>query len=264
MRAPGLRPVGSILALLVTIAASDARAQTYQGTVRGAVRDATGVVPGVDVVLFNEETNAVRTSTTNAAGEYAFPNVPPGAYTIKAALAGFKTFESRGIRIGTQDALTLDLVLEVGEVRETIIVTGVTPVVEKARASIGTVLDQASLETLPNPGRNPFVLSTIAPTVIPTGSPQFVRMQDHNLSAMLSVAGGPRRANSYLLDGVPIGDLFNRAAIAPSIEAVEEVKVQISTYDAELGRTGGGVFNTTLKAGSNIWRGSTLYLERPE
>jgi hypothetical protein len=185
--------------------------------VRGAVRDATGVVPGVDVVLFNEETNTVRTSTTNAVGEYAFPNVLPGAYTITAALAGFKTFKSRGIRIGTHDALTLDLFLEIGEVRETVIVTGTTPVVEKASASVSAVLDQASLETLPNPGRNPFVLSTIAPTVIPTGSPQFVRMQDHNLSTMLSVAGGPRRANNYLLDGVPIGDLFNRAAIAPSI-----------------------------------------------
>jgi trimeric autotransporter adhesin len=264
MWAAGLRSIGLIPALLVAIAASDARAQSYQGSLRGAVRDATGVVPGVDVVLFNEQTNAVRTSTTNAVGEYAFPNILPGAYTIKAALAGFKTFESRGIRIGTQDALTLDLLLEVGEVRETVIVTGATPVVEKASASVSARLDQPSLETLPNPGRNPFVLSTIAPTVIPTGSPQFVRMQDHNLSAMLSVAGGPRRANNYLLDGVPIGDLFNRMAITPSIEAVEEVKVQISTYSAELGRTGGGVFNTTLKSGSNTWRGSMLYLERPE
>jgi trimeric autotransporter adhesin len=81
---------------------------------------------------------------------------------------------------------------------------------------------------------------------------------------MLSIAGGPRRANNYLMDGVLIGDVFNRAAIRASIEVVEEVKVQISTYDAELGRTGGGVFNTTLKSGSNTWRGGALYLERPE
>jgi hypothetical protein len=202
------------------------------------------------MVLLNEETNAPRIGTTNALGEYAFPNVVPGVYTIKAALAGFKTFESRNIRIGTHDALTLDLLFEVGEVRESVIVTGATPVLEKASASVSAVLDRASLETLPDPGR-PFVLSTVSPTVIPTGNPQFVRMQDHNASAMLAVAGGPRRANNYLLDGVPIGDLFNRAVIAPSIEAVDEVKVQISTYDAALGRTGGGVFNTTLKSGSN-------------
>ena len=108
MWAPGLRSVGPILALLVAIAASDARAQSYQGSVSGAVRDVTGVAPGAHVVLVNEETNTARMTTTNAAGEYAFPNVPPGAYTIKAALAGFKTFESRGISIGTQDSLVDD------------------------------------------------------------------------------------------------------------------------------------------------------------
>ncbi len=108
------------------------------------------------------------------------------------------------------------------------------------------------------------MISVIAPNVIPTGVPQFVRMQDQNATAMLSLGGGPRRANNFLLDGVPITDLFNRAAIIPSIEAVEEVKVQVSTYDAELGRTGGGVFNTTHKSGSNAWHGSALFLERPE
>jgi hypothetical protein len=80
---------------------------------------------------------------------------------------------------------------------------------------------------------------------------------------MLSLGGGPRRANNYLLDGVPITDLFNRAALIPSIEAIEELKVQVSTYDAELGRTGGGVFNTTHKSGSNTWHGSAVFLDRP-
>lgn len=243
--------VGPLLALLVATATVDTRAQTYQGTLRGAVRDATGVVPGVDVTLVNEQTNAARTTTSNTAGEYALANVLPGTYTIRAALAGFKTIESRGIRIGTQDSLTLDLVLEIGAVRETVVVLGTTPVIERASASVGAVLDRASLEMLPNAGRNPFVLSTVTPSVMPTGSPQFVRMQDQNQASMLSIAGGPRRANSYLLDGVPVDDLFNRAAFIPSLEAVEEVKVQVSTYDAELGRTGGGVFNATLRSGAN-------------
>ena len=88
-------------------------------------------------------------------------------------------------------------------------------------------------------------------------------MQDQNATAMLALGGGPRRANNFMLDGVPITDLFNRAAIIPSLEAVQEVKVQVSTFDAELGRTGGGAFNTTHKSGSNAWRGSALILERP-
>jgi len=90
---------------------------------------------------------------------------------------------------------------------------------------------------LPNPGRNPFVLSTTTANVLPTGSPQFVQMQDQNQASMFSIAGDPRRANNFLPVGVPVDDLVNRAAFIPSLEAVEEVKVQVSTYDAELGRT---------------------------
>jgi hypothetical protein len=255
---------GLFASLMLTLIPCGAEAQTHQGGVRGAVRDADGVAPGAGVVLVNEETAVERATTTNAAGEYAFPNVAPAIYTLRATLAGFKTFESRGIRVGTQEFLTLDVRLNVGEVREAITVTGASPVIDTTTASVGNLLDRRTLETLPNVGRNPFVISTITPNVIPTGVPQFTRMQDQNATAMLSLGGGPRRANNFLLDGVPITDLFNRAAIIPSLEAVEEVKVQVSTYDAELGRTGGGVFNTTHKSGSNAWRGSAMILGRPE
>ena len=255
---------GLFASLMLTLIPCGAEAQTHQGGVRGAVRDADGVAPGASVILVNEETAVERATTTNAAGEYAFPNVAPAIYTLRATLAGFKTFESRGIRVGTQEFLTLDVRLDVGEVREAITVTGASPVIDTTTASVGNLLDRRTLETLPNVGRNPFVISTITPNVIPTGVPQFTRMQDQNATAMLSLGGGPRRANNFLLDGVPITDLFNRAAIIPSLEAVEEVKVQVSTYDAELGRTGGGVFNTTHKSGSNAWRGSAMILGRPE
>ncbi len=251
------------LASWITAAASAATAQTYQGGVRGAVHDANGVVPGAEVVLINEETTLPRTTVSNEVGEYAFVNVLPGVYTLTVSLPGFKTFESRMIRIGTQDFLTLDVALEVGAVSEAITVTGTVLIIETTNASVGTLLERAALELLPNVGRNPFVISTVASNVIPTGIPQFVRQQDQNASAMLSLGGGPRRANNYLLDGVPIGDIFNRAVIQPSIEALEEVKVQVSTYDAELGRTAGGVFNATHRSGSNAWRGSALMLERP-
>ena len=83
------------------------------------------------------------------------------------------------------------------------------------------------------------------PNVVPSGDPQFVRQQDQTNASLLSLAGGPRRGNNYTLEGVAITDMRNRAVIVPSIEAVEEVKVQVSTYDAEMGRTGGGVFNTS-------------------
>ena len=252
--------VGSVLGS----PAPEVLAQSHHGNVRGVVRDASAVVPGAEVVLANEATGVVQTTTTNGVGEYAFSTVDPGTYSLRASLAGFKSFESRGLRVGTQDTVAIDIGLALGDVRESIVVTGATPVIERASASLGVTLERRALEMLPNPGRNPFILAASTAAVMPTGNPQFVRMQDQNQASMLAVAGGPRRANSYTLDGVPIEDLFGRAALVPSIEAVEEVRVQTAAYDAEAGRTGGGVFNTTMRSGTNTWRGSASYQTRPE
>jgi hypothetical protein len=251
---------GVVLILAVAISAA---AQTYQGGLRGAVRDPGGVVPGVEITLINDQTSVSRSTVTNAQGEYTFANVLPGTYTVRASLTGFKTVEQTGIRVGTQQFIILDLTLEVGSVSEEITVTGESPIIETSNASVGSSIDSKTLEALPTAGRNPFFLAVVTPSVVPSGDPQFVRQQDQTNSSLLSLAGGPRRGNNYLIEGVPITDLRNRAAIIPSMEAVDEVKVQVHTYDAEMGRTGGGVFNTTFKSGSNDWHGSALYQNRP-
>src|SRR5438094_7300654 len=250
-------------ALLTAFTASAVFGQGFQGGLRGAVKDAGGVVPGVEVTLTNEKTNISRTTTTNESGEYVFSNVEPGSYSVKATLSGYKTIDRKQIPIGTQQFITLDLTLEVGALEENIIVTGQSPVIETSNASQGTVLDSAALQALPAPGRNAFMIGTTVPTVIPTGDTQFNRQQDQTNASLLSLGGGPRRGNNYTLDGVPITDMRNRAVIIPNIESVEEVKVQVSTYDAEMGRTGGGVFNTLGKSGSNNWHGSALFQTRP-
>ena len=98
---------------------------------------------------------------------------------------------------------------------------------------------------------------------MPVGDPQFNRQQDQTNASRVSLGGGGIRANNYLLDGVPITELRGRAVLNPTIEAVEEVKVQVHTYDAEMGRTGGGVFNVTAKSGTNEYHGSGFYQTRP-
>ena len=109
----------------VTIAlGSTAAAQTFTGGLRGAVQDANGVVPGVTVELVNEATAIPREAVTNDQGEYIFAAVPPGTYTVKASLTGFKTYENKGVRIGAQQFITLDVALDVGQLQETITVTG--------------------------------------------------------------------------------------------------------------------------------------------
>src|SRR5919201_3786290 len=250
-------------ALLAAASATSAFGQGFQGGLRGAIKDPGGVLPGAQLPLTNEGKNLSRSMVTNERGEYVFAAVEPGNYKVKVALQGFKTIEQSGIRIGTQTFLTLDLTMEVGRIEENVTVTGQSPLIETSNASQGTVLDTQALQTLPSPGRAAFLIGTTVPTVIPTGDTQFNRQQDQTNASLLSLGGGTRRGNNYTLDGVPITDMRNRASANPTIEALEDLQVQVHTYDAEMARTGGGTFNTTAKSGTNTFRGSAFFQTRP-
>jgi hypothetical protein len=249
-------------ALLCSIPAS-AAAQSYQGGMRGSVKDAQGVIPGVTVTLVNEANGVSRDTVTNAVGEYSFPAVDPGAYYVKATVQGYKTFERKGLTIGTQSFVTLDIQLEIGAIEETITVTGESPLVETANASVGEVLSSQTLQSLPTVGRNAFLMAVTVPTVVSSGDTHWNRMQDQTGASALSMGGGGVRANNYLLDGFPVTDIANRSSTNPSVEALEDIKVQIHTYDAEMGRSGGGVFNATAKSGTNSFRGTGFAQLRP-
>ncbi len=239
-------------------------AQSYQGTLRGAVNDSGGkALANATLALVNEQTNVSRTTVTNVAGEYVFERIDPGRYRISATLNGFKKADRTGVVVETQQQVTLDLTLSVGDVAETVTITGEIPLLETATASTGTVLGKQTLDELPNAGRSPFFLTAIAPNVIAAGNPTYNRQQDQSGSSTISLAGGPVRGNNYIIDGVPITDLTNRAIIIPTIEAIQEVKVQINTYDAEAGRSGGGFFNTLARSGSNDLHGSLFGFTRP-
>jgi hypothetical protein len=250
-------------ALLVVTTAGAVFGQGFQGGLRGSIKDAGGVIPGVEVTLTNEQTNIKRSTVTNERGEYVFANVDPGNYAIKATLQGYKTVDRAAIRIGTQQFLTLDLTMEVGSITENVTVTGQAPLIDTSNASTGTSLDSAALQTLPSPGRNAFMLGASVPTVVPSGDAQFNRQQDQTNSSLMSLGGGTRRGNNYTLDGVPITDMRNRMSAVPTTEGVDDLKVQVHTYDAEMGRTGGGVFNVTAKSGTNNFHGTGFFQTRP-
>jgi len=252
-----------VCALLLSAVAAPLYAQQFTGGVRGAVHDANGVIPGVTVTLTNEATNISREVVTNEAGEYSFPAVAPGTYTLKTRLTGYKSYESKGLVVGTQTFLTVDVSLDLGAIEENITVTGQTPLIETSNASTGANLDRTALESLPAPGRNAFLIGVTVPTVMPVGDPQFNRQQDQTNASRVSLGGGGIRANNYLIDGVPVTELRGRSVVNPTIEALEEVKVQVHTYDADMGRTGGGVFNVTARSGSNNYHGSGFYQTRP-
>ena len=181
-----------------------------------------------------------------------------------AEAPGFKRFERKHVIVATQETVSLDLKMEIGSVSESVQVTEEVPLIETSTASQGQVLDRQQLVDLPNLGRNPFMMSKLAQNVTPVGDPHYNRMQDQSGSSQISIAGGPVRGNNYLLDGIPITDAANRAIIIPTLEAVEQVKVQSNTYDAEMARTGGGMFNTYLKSGTNDWHGSLFGTHAPD
>lgn len=250
--------------MLFFAASTDVQAQSFQGGVRGSVKDQGGVIPGVTVTLINERTNVSRDTVTNAVGEYSFPAVEPSTYTMRATIAGYKSFERKGLEIGTQQFLTFDVTLDIGALEETVLVTGESPILETTNASTGDVLDTKTLESMPTAGRSVFLMANLQPTVQTSGNAHWNRMQDQVGNSAISMGGGAVRANNFLVDGFPVTDLQNRASTNPTIEAIQDMKVQVHTYDAEMGRTGGGVMNIAAKSGSNSFRGSAYTVFRPE
>jgi hypothetical protein len=227
--------------------------QNFQGGVRGIVSDPGGAaVPNVKVTLIDEATSEQRSTLSNGTGEYTFTAVNPATYTVRAEAPAFKKFEALHVAVTTQGFPTVDIKLQVGDVTQTINVSEEAALVETANASTGQVIDKQKLDDLPNMGRNPFYETVkVSQEVTPAGDPKFNRMEDQSGSSQISINGGPVTGNNYLLDGVAITNSANQAVIVPTIEATSEVKVQISTYDAEVGRTGGGTFNMFLRSGTN-------------
>jgi hypothetical protein len=236
-------------------------AQTFQGGIRGTLADASGaVIVDAKVTVTDVATGISRSTLSSNGGEYTFAALNPATYRITVEAPGFKTLEKKDVVVGTQEYLIIDLKMAVGEVTQSVNVEGsAAPLLETENASTGQVIDTQKLADLPNMGRNPFYEGVkISQNVTPGGNPQFNRMEDQSGSSQISIAGGPVRGNNYLLDGISITDSTNRAVIIPTLESVQELKLQANTYDAEVGRTGGGTFNLFLKSGGNAYHAAAF------
>ena len=245
-----------VYVLLISVVAF---AQSFQGSLRGRILDPSGAaVQSAKLTITDEATKLSRATITSDQGDYAFNAVTPATYTVTVEAPGFKRSERPGVLVSTQAAVTVDLRLELGAVGEQVDVTAEAPPLQTADASTGQLIDSQKITDLPVLGRNPFFIGKLAQTVVFVANPKFARMQDQNGNSQVSIAGGPLRTNNYLVDGISITDSNNRAVIVPSPEAVQELKVQASTYDAEVGRTGGGTFNTLLRSGTNDIHGSAV------
>ena len=244
-------------AWIVTLAAGSLVAQEFRGTILGRVVDASGaVVPGVPITITNTSTNISVKAESAATGNYTAPFLIPGVYRVSAQMAGFKAFLRDGIEVQVQDRIHIDVVLEPGVVSETVVVKAETPLLETRTASVGEVVDQMKIVSLPTNGRNPYMIARIVPGVQPTDTRTFTRPFDNGGTSSISMGGNPSQNNDVLLDGIPNVDAGNTIAFIPGVEAVQEMKVQTNTFDAEFGRAAGGVINVTVKSGANQVHGA--------
>ncbi|MBL8213348.1 MAG: TonB-dependent receptor [Bryobacterales bacterium] len=255
-----------LLCLLLLLCTSGAMlAQTF-GDISGEVRDESGaVVAGVSVTLTNVGTNATRSTESNDQGVYAFPALQPGEYVLKAEKQGFKTFNRTGIQIEVQLSARINIDMQVGAVSESIEVSAQAALLQSENATVGTVIDNKRILELPLAGRNAFNLVALAPNVsfgFPAAGQAGSRQGGIRSDQSISVGGQRANYNRYTLDGVENTDPnFNTFVVLPSVDALQEFKVQSGVYPAEFGR-GATQINMSTKSGTNDYHGTLFYFLR--
>ncbi len=223
--------------------------QNIRGTILGSVHDESGaIVRGAKVTVKQTSTGLTRQESTNDSGEYLFAQLPVGTYNITAEQPGFKKLERNNVLLQVDDKLRVDLTLSVGAVTETLAVEASAPVINTDSATVGNVVDNKKVTELPLNGRNPLQLTLLVP-----GANQGVKgSQNQTQGGSISVNGAREQANNFLLDGVDNNDLaINQYSVAISTEAIQEFKMEESTYTAEFGRSGGAQINFATRSGSN-------------
>jgi len=199
--------------------------------IRGQVTDSTGaVLPGVLVTLTNKGCNQERTQTANGEGNYVFASLPNGDYVVKAVLSGFKIQIRDGISLQAGQHINVDVTLEVGTIAEAITVTEAAPLLRTNNAEVSEVIENQRLNNLPLNGRQFVQLSLLSDNVYltPVGTRGAALAQT---GRQVVIAGQRVGHNMYTLDGVSITDqYFNNLVISPSIDALQEFKIQKSIY----------------------------------
>jgi len=250
-------------ALAVVFLVVNISAQDFRATISGLVTDPSGAtVPGALVRAINLETNETKEAKTTSDGHYTIPYLAPGTYNLEVTANGFQTLRRESIVLRVADKLNLPLQLTVGNVSEAVTVVGQQEVTESGSADRGLVFDPVKTQELPLNGRQTYMLLSLTPGVIFTqetfGNTGFSGTRGWDVNNAYRINGARQGQNLFLLNGAPISTRDGTWEVAPNIEAVEEFKVMTNTYDAQYGRFGGGVVNTTLKSGTKDWHGDVF------
>ena len=238
-----------------------AAAQVNKSNLTGIVRDATGAaVAGVSIKLTNTETGTSRIETSDESGFYRFTLLDRGTYRLEAEKPGFKRFARDQVELQTGETTTVDMALAVGDVAESVTVTADAALLRTETGALGTTVNTQVLNELPLIGRNPYVFLTLAPGIQYTGSPGALNPWDVFGPADFTASGAEARSE-FLLDGIP-NMRIDVVSLSPSPDAVQEMRVQTSAYDAEFGHSGAAFVNVATRSGTNNYHGTVYWFLR--
>jgi outer membrane receptor protein involved in Fe transport len=238
--------------------AMPAEAQLARSSIKGTVTDSDGApLPGVTVAICNEASGYTRQTVTGATGTYNINGVTPGTYTVSFMLEGFRGEQREGIQLAVGTESDLSVALELGSVEETVTVTAQTPVVETTSKQVGGEIDSRQFETLPSQNRSFVMFARLLPGV--NASPS----TESTASDALFINGQDDNNNLFSVDGAENSDdaIGARAGAQTrtALDAIQELQILTTQFDAEFGRTQGGVINAVTKSGANDFHGTGFW-----
>jgi hypothetical protein len=252
-----------VYCVAVFLAVSSAFAQSTTGTISGRTVDSSGaIIAGAEVHVINQVDQATRTFSSTGTGDFVFPNLEPGTYTITARANGFKMYEKKDILLNANDRLAVgDLKLEVGAITETVEITAQAASIQTASAERSGLLDNKQIMELTARGRDVMALLQTLPGVVDdnTGSDTLGQYSTPTMSGVRA------NYNSLNIDGISGNTARGRTAESPlNMDAISEIKVLQNSFPAEYGPSAGGVISIVTKGGTQQFHGGVYYYNRNE
>ncbi len=240
-----------------------AGAQYNTAEVSGVIKDAKGgVLPGASVVALHVASGRRTERLSDGDGRFVLPALPVGDYQIFVELSGFKRFEQHGLTLNVGQKVDLSIVLELGQLSEAITVTAEAPLLRASNPEMAEIIDNRQVQALPLNGRQFIQLAQLTDgvTIPPGGTRGAALGQAGPLPNVYGQRGGH---NIYLIDGVKVTDeYFNNLVMSPSVDAIQEFKIQKTMYPAEFGGKASALINVITKSGTNRFRGGALEFVR--
>jgi hypothetical protein len=253
-----------LLGLVLFFAVTPAPGQDVTGTIAGSVSDSSGAaMPGVTISVVNIGTNATYKGNTTDLGTYSIRSLPVGIYTLTAEAKGFRRFEAKDIRLQLNEVARVDVVMQVGQMTETVEVSAPVISVDTESATLKTVVDQRRVEDLPLNGRDPVQLMRLVAGVSLYNGAGLTSGTTYPGVVAVSVNGNRGNSTNYVLDGGQNNDHYTNAPNPmPNPDALQEFSVQTNNFSAEFGRNSGGIVNAVTKSGTNEFHATAFWYLR--